>query len=317
VPVHDLLELLGPARAASTASLSTEVTPRTIGRWLASGKLVRLHPGWVTVPALAQDWNVRAYAATGYAGGPLSHMSALAVHGVVDHEVTRLDVTVAIDCRVRTSRWLRIHRAHRRPALVVARGLPATTIARSVVDTWGAAHRAAAVRGFDSVARGALLRATRERRVRPEEVAAEVSRRPNLPGRSELLELLRLITGGSQSELEIFGVRHLLSIPGLPAPRQQHRVLLPDGPVFLDAAWPGVKLAVELDGAAFHGSPEARERDLRRDAALAALGWLVLRFSYRRATRDPEACRRQIAAVYRQRLSTVPAADNLRPEMSG
>ena len=31
-------------------------------------------------------------------------------------------------------------------------------------------------------------------------------------------------------------------------------------------------MAVELDGAAFHGSREARERDLRRDTALAALG---------------------------------------------
>ncbi|SOE02257.1 hypothetical protein [Blastococcus haudaquaticus] len=113
--MHDLLELLGPARAAPTAALSTQVTPRTIGRWLASGKLVRLHPGWVTVPALADDWTVRAFAATGYAGGPLSHMSALAVHGVVDHEVTRLDVTVGGDCRVRTSRWLRVHRSPAHP----------------------------------------------------------------------------------------------------------------------------------------------------------------------------------------------------------
>ncbi|SOE02258.1 Protein of unknown function [Blastococcus haudaquaticus] len=200
---------------------------------------------------------------------------------------------------------------------MIARGLPATTIARSLVDTWADAHRAAAVRGFDSVARGALLRATRERRVRPVELAPELSRRPNLPGRAELLELLRLIAAGSQSELELFAVQHVLSIPGLPAPRQQHRVLLPDGPVFLDAAWPAVKLGVELDGAAFHGSRQARERDLRRDAALAALGWLVLRFSYRRIRRDPEGCRRQIAAVYRHRLSAVPSPDILRPGMSG
>jgi very-short-patch-repair endonuclease len=76
--------------------------------------------------------------------------------------------------------------------------------------------------------------------------------------------------------------------------------------VRLDAAWPDVKLAVELDGAAFHGSPEARERDLRRDAALAALGWVVLRFSYRRLMREPEACRAEILAAYRQRVSIVP-----------
>ena len=60
---------------------------------------------------------------------------------------------------------------------------------------------------------------------------------------------------------------------------------------------PELKVAVELDGAAFHGSAAARERDTRRDVALAALGWVVLRFSYQRLTTDPEGCRREIAAV--------------------
>jgi very-short-patch-repair endonuclease len=191
------------------------VAPRTVTRWVAAGQLVRLHPGWVTVPDLADDRTVRAHAATGYAGGPLSHMSALAVHGVVADEVTRLDVTVPSASKVRTSRWLRVHRSRVPPA------------------------------------------------------------------------------------------------------RRQHRVLLPDGPVLLDAAWPEVELAIELDGAAFHGSQEARERDLRRDAALAALGWLVIRFSYRRVTRDPAACRAQIAAADRSRLSVVPGPDIAPAGMSG
>ena len=55
------------------------------------------------------------------------------------------------------------------------------------------------------------------------------------------------------------------------------------------------RVAVELDGAAFHGSREARERDLRRDTALAAAGWIVLRFSYARLIADPDGCRREIA----------------------
>ncbi|TFV79503.1 DUF559 domain-containing protein [Blastococcus sp. CT_GayMR19] len=268
-------------------------------------------------PGLADDWTVRAHAATGYAGGPLSHMSALAVHGVVDNEVTRLNVTVASPSRVRTSRWLRVHRSRNPFVVVRARGLPATTIARSLVDTWGDAHRSRAMRGFDAVAREAFLRATRERRVRVVELHAELEMRPELPGRAALVELLGLIGSGAQSELEIFAVRHVLAVPGLPPARQQHRVLLPDGPVFLDAAWPEVKLAIELDGAAFHGSQEARERDLRRDAALAAMGWLVIRFSYRRVTRDPTACRAQIAAAYRSRLSDVAMPDISPPGMSG
>ena len=85
---------------------------------------------------------------------------------------------------------------------------------------------------------------------------------------------------------------------------QQHRVGPADGrSVFLDAAWPELRVAVELDGAAFHGSRDQRERDLRRDTALAALGWVVLRFSYRRLTTDPAGCRREIEAVLRRRLA--------------
>jgi hypothetical protein len=88
---------------------------------------------------------------------------------------------------------------------------------------------------------------------------------------------------GAQSHLEILGLRALVASAGLPRPVQQHRVLLPDGTVKLDAAWPEVKLAVEFDGAAFHTDPVARRRDLRRDAA-------------------------QILAVYRQRQLHVPQA---------
>jgi hypothetical protein len=315
--VHDVLALLGPTRTSSIASLSGVVDRRTVSRWLSGGRLVRIHPGWVTVPDLADDWTVRAHAATGYTGGALSHMSALAVHGLVENEVTRLDVTVPSASRIRTSRWLRVHRSGNHFAITRARGLPATTIARSLVDTWGDAHRARALRGFDAVAREAVLRATRERRVSAVDVGAELRLRPELPGRAALAGLLGLIDAGVQSELEVFGVLHVLDVPGLPSCRLQHRVLLADGPVLLDAAWPEVKLAVELDGAAFHGSQEARERDLARDAALAALGWLVLRFSYRRVTRNPGACRGQIAAAYRSRLTVVPGQDIPRTRMSG
>jgi hypothetical protein len=88
--VHDLLALPGPTRTTSTTALSTTVGDRSIGRWIASGRLVRLHPGWVTIPEPADDWTVRAHAVAGYPGGPLSHISALALHRVIDAEVTRL-----------------------------------------------------------------------------------------------------------------------------------------------------------------------------------------------------------------------------------
>ncbi|WP_158580028.1 DUF559 domain-containing protein [Geodermatophilus marinus] len=246
-----------------------------------------------------------AHAATGYAGGPLSHLSALAVHGLA-HEATRLHVTVRETDRLRSSRLLRVHRTSRPPVLAGARGLPTTTVPRALVETWGDAHRTGAVRGYADVAGNAVLQAVRERLVTADEVAAELAALPRLPGRAALRDLVSLVRGGARSWLEVSAARGLLDVPGLPPCTKQFRVLLPDGPVLLDAAWPEVRLAVELDGAAFHAGPRERERDLRRDAALAALGWLTLRFSYLRATGDADACRAQIAAVYRARLIGVP-----------
>jgi REase_MTES_1575 len=305
--VHEILPLLGPARTASTAVLARRTSDRSVGRWLASGTLVRVFPGWVTVPELADEWSVRAYAATGYTGGALSHVSALAAHRLTDVETTRLHVTVPSQRRVRSSTWLRVHRSRDAPVVVRARGIPTTALDRSLVDAWGDAHRTRGERGAIPLVRGALIGAVRQRRVAVAAVADRLSGRPELAGRAQLLGLLDLLDRGCQSELEIFGVLKVLGIPELPPYRQQHEVRLPYGTVALDVAWPAVKLAIELDGAAFHGSRAARERDLRRDAALAAEGWLVLRFSYERLTREPDACRAQIRAVYRQRQGVVPS----------
>jgi len=130
--------------------------------------------------------------------------------------------------------------------------------------------------------RGAVITSLRERRVRVADLRAELVRHSAVAGRARLAELVDLVEQGCQSELEIWGVRQVLTAAGMPRFVQQHPVALPFGTVHLDAALPELKIAVEMDGAAYHGSREDRERDIRRDAALAARGWIVLRFSYRR-----------------------------------
>jgi hypothetical protein len=123
-------------------------------------------------------------------------------------------------------------------------------------------------------------------------------------GRAQLVRLLELIVDGCESELEVWGVTRVLpGPPRVPQWVQQYPIRLGNGrSVRLDAAYPQARVAIELDGAAFHGSREARERDLRRDTALAALGWVVLRFSYARLMADPEGCRREIEAVVLSRM---------------
>jgi very-short-patch-repair endonuclease len=83
----------------------------------------------------------------------------------------------------------------------------------------------------------------------------------------------------------------------MPAFVQQRRISVAGQTFVLDAACEEALLAVELDGAAWHGSRAQRERDIRRDALVATIGWQTLRFSYARLMGSPDDCRRDIREV--------------------
>lgn len=74
------------------------------------------------------------------------------------------------------------------------------------------------------------------------------------------------------SDLENLTARLLSSAFRPDEVRQQH----PIGRYRVDFAWPDVMVALEVDGW-HHRSPEGAAHDARRDAALRAAGWLVLR----------------------------------------
>lgn len=56
--------------------------------------------------------------------------------------------------------------------------------------------------------------------------------------------------------------------------------------VILDFAWPGPKLALEVDGAE-HRTKAGREKDAARTAKLAAKGWTVIRCTNEEAMSSP------------------------------
>lgn len=51
-----------------------------------------------------------------------------------------------------------------------------------------------------------------------------------------------------------------------------------------------LRIVVEVDGAAWHGDPESRAADRARDAALAELGWTVVRLPAREVFRNVAGC---------------------------
>jgi hypothetical protein len=304
--MHQLSRLL-PHGAAARHEVSLASSASSVARWTATGELIQLHPGVVVLPALLGDALTRARAAALWAKAPVSHSTALRLWEVLDHDAEAIHVTVPADRYPRRTSGVIVHRTTVHLPTTRIRGIPVTSLGRSIVDTWDWAHRSKKGHrnGGEPIARQAVIECVRRRRIGVGALRAESAKLRVHAGKASLTTLLDLVEQGCQSELEIWGVLHVLpGAPVLPAPVQQYGVRLGNGrTVRLDAAWPDLRVAVELDGAAFHGSREARERDLRRDTALAALGWVVLRFSYARLMSDPDGCRREIEAVLRQRIA--------------
>jgi hypothetical protein len=246
---------------------------------------------------------VRAALAHAGSGAALSHTTALAVWGLRDFS---LPMHLTIDQAVRRAGSPDVV-VHRRldfvpgsPQCVQRHGLLVTALHRSLVDSWPLLPRTERRPFVVDTVRRRLTTATLLREALDE--------RPNIAGHRDLARTIDLIADGCQSELEVLGVLNVFRHPSLPRSVGQYKFRL-DGAFFnLDRAWPEAKLAVELDSARHHTSPEDRHRDLARDAALAAAGWVVLRFTYEEVRRNPERVRARVREVYRMRMRQLAAS---------
>ena len=71
----------------------------------------------------------------------------------------------------------------------------------------------------------------------------------------------------------------------------------------VDIAFPDIRLAVEINGWAYHRSRDRFEADSAKAAMLAANGWLPLSFTWKQLIEDPEGCIAQVAAALARRRS--------------
>jgi very-short-patch-repair endonuclease len=293
----DVVAAVGERGWVTRPELLTRVSRQTVDFWVLSGKLVRLQPGLFALPESAPHWRTRIAAALHERAGVASHATALALWDLIEHPPGPVHVTVDLSKSARGSAGVIVHRS---AGIAAERrrvgSLSVTSVERSLVDTWG---RPAPLRRAD--VRSTVIAAVRRRLCVPRELRIELDRRPRLPGRAELARLTELLADGCQSELEIWGCLNVLRAPGMPPFVQQRRITVGRESFMLDAAYEDVKLAVEMDGAAWHGSRQQRERDIRRDALLATVGWQTLRFGFARMTTAPLACRRDIRAAYEAR----------------
>lgn len=102
---------------------------------------------------------------------------------------------------------------------------------------------------------------------------------------------------GSRSEAEHRLARLLRRCDGRWAPNFPVRD--DDGKTLaeIDFAEPGLRIAIEVDGRAFHSDRRSFERDRARQNILVMRGWVVLRFTWERIIGDPDGVIAEIAAT--------------------
>lgn len=105
----------------------------------------------------------------------------------------------------------------------------------------------------------------------------QLDRRPAGRGSARARTVLPLGDRRAGSPMESV-VRWLLHAAGVAAPDLQHAIWTPVATFHPDLAWPNRKLLVEFDGD-LHRDRRVFVEDLRRQNALVAAGWTILRFS--------------------------------------
>jgi len=183
------------------------------------------------------------------------------------------------------------------PDAVVRNGMRVTRLETTIIDCWcllpAIDHRAPA------------LVAVRQRRTTGSRLLDTLAARGRVAGAAEMRRLFGLLATGCHSALELWGHEEVFNAGELRRAQCQVRVETPNGIVYLDRFYPDEMLAVEMDGAAYHGAPGQRERDIRRDAAVARCGIQTIRFSHSRLFDDTARVRAEtldVLAIRRRQL---------------
>jgi very-short-patch-repair endonuclease len=271
------------------AGLSDDAVQRRV----EAGRLHRMHRGVYAVghTVLKREGRWLAAVLACGEGAVLSHRSAAAHWGLLQTEATRIDVTTP-----RTKAGNATIRLHRSRSLIARdtdahRGIPITSVPRTLLDLAGAVRSDRLERALAQAQRlqlydhatitDVLARANGHRGKGA--LAAATAREPQLTRSDWESRLLKLVRDAA-----------------LPEPATNLLLTAPDHPrLEVDFCWPSHRLVVETDGWESHRTRAAFEADRRRDAALQTGGYRVVRFTWR--TPDATIVRRLRALLTPER----------------
>jgi very-short-patch-repair endonuclease len=251
------------------------VTAAEIKHRLGTGALLREHRGVFRVGHRAFSVEARYLAAVRACGegAVLSGRAAAHLYGLVRGEAPPPEVIARYRRRVSGVKTRQARGIDERD-VTVWRGIPITTVARTLVDL------------SSQVGPDELGRACHEAGVRygttPRKVQEVLARRPNTPGARKIR---RIVVGDGPILLSKLERRFhtLLRDNGLPLPAMNTRV----GRYRVDCRWNRPPLTVELDGYRYHRSRHAWEQDRRREREARARGDDFRRYTYGDVYEDP------------------------------
>ena len=254
-------------------------------------------PGVYRVCGTPLTWQSRAMAAA-LAAGPealVSHRSAAHLWGLDGFGAPgRIEVIVRRHSRPRRRTGVMVHEtnAFDTAGATTRWGVPVTSPARTLLDVAAVADDELTVqRCLDEIRR---LRHAEWPEIWEALVVHTVRGRPGI--RSAEAVITRRY-GRNVPHLEFARLfLRLLERAGLPEPQSEVRVEVQGDAYRVDAAYPGKRVAIELDGRD-HLREEVYAADRVRDNRLELAGWLVLRFTWRRFKTEPDAVVAEVRAA--------------------
>ncbi len=272
-------------------ALSTEGAVRAA---LARGEIVRLLPDCYVAAEHSDSFAARADAALTWAGprAYLGGASALHLWHAIDLPRSHIDVCVPHADRPRGPAWVKVRR------------LSYEVETRSVGRLRVAMPAFALVQGYGDIPRTARTEAVYRLihdGVSVDDLDLALGSVPRVRERRELTRHIDAALQGAESWLEEESLFTVFNTREFGRFMRQHVIRSAHGRYRLDMYDPVTRTAVELDGAAWHGAPDQRARDLQRDADLAAMGIQTVRLTYRDIVERPQWCRQVVREVLTRR----------------
>lgn len=286
-------------RSFHRAELESLFSHRQLVAAIESGVAKRIAPGIYASAAQAESTATRVDAARRWAGPEswIGGEASLFLAGALRDPPGRIEVVVPATRRMSgRPHWARVRRLSYRPPTVL-------------VDGWHAVEPAVAwCHAFSEMAgdarASALCALVAADRLTLELVARSAHELPGLRGRRRMLSVIASVAAGSESYLEVHAMEEVFVGRPFRGLLRQHIVTTAGGRYRLDMYDASSMTAIEVDGATYHAGAKQWQRDVRRDADLAAVGILTLRFSYSDLTERPQWCRSTALDVLRLRSVT-------------